>query len=134
VFSALISNPGAKVILGVEDPVQIAQQRWVRWVADELQGLLLFTKRDFSISLPNSVRFLQPPVLEKTYVYFADVDFFFYQNIVDQNLEVMQISGLPFNNEVRSGTQRLTGTHFSRVDALWKTQRSRKFLPTAGTK
>jgi hypothetical protein len=67
--------------------------------------------------VPNSVRFLNEPVLPSQYIYISDIDIVTLQaGIADQHLADMERTGLPYSNWVRTGRRRLTGLHFSRKD------------------
>ena len=121
VFSALRSNRGADVVIGVEDCVSFCETHahWISFVQKQLQGTLTVVDRDFRHQLPGAVRFLRYPHTNNPYIYFCDVDFFIYESILEQNLGALDSLGLPFNNVVRPGTKRLTGLHFTKTNGLW---------------
>jgi hypothetical protein len=69
---------------------------------------------------PNSVRFINEPLTRNQYVYIGDIDVVFLDpQFAQHHLEHMSQTGLPYSNAVREGTQRLTGLHFSRWDAMY---------------
>ncbi len=70
--------------------------------------------------LPNTVRFINAPETRADYVYIGDVDIIVLDtNLVSHHLESMRQTGLPYCNSVRPNTKRMSGLHFSRMDAYY---------------
>jgi hypothetical protein len=128
VLSTLLSNPYSAVEIGVED-VDLFMQRHgtaMRQVSEAfpaekllIRSALFRDKKDRRI-LPNSVRFLTAPLRPSRYVYISDVDIIVLApDLLRKHLRHMRRTGLPFSNMIRHGTQRMTGLHFTRYDALY---------------
>lgn len=109
--------------MGVADVTAVHehQERGLSWLSDMFGDRFRLFELDFSVSrVPNSLRFLEFPDFGADHVYICDADFLITENILEQNLPVMHQTGAPFNNVVREGTERLTGLHFTRREALWE--------------
>lgn len=81
---------------------------------------------------PAAVRFFINPVLKAEYVYITDVDVInMKSNVLEVHLKEMKQSGLPYNNMVREGTQRMTGMHFTLYNAHYPLTQVPKILASA---
>jgi hypothetical protein len=70
-------------------------------------------------TIPNTVRFIDEPIVKAKYVYISDIDIInLEKNICDLHINHMNNNGLPFSNIVRNYDtpkeyKRLTGLHFT---------------------
>ena len=71
---------------------------------------------------PNSLRFLEVPVVATEYTYISDVDMLILESVSDKHLRRMAHTGLPYSNVLRPGGAKeraLSGLHFTRSDAYY---------------
>jgi hypothetical protein len=125
IASCLWSNPNATVEIGVDDADRFAEaNRPVMARLAALYGKDAFLMRSVMWRtprkrriLPNTVRFINEPVLPSEYIYISDIDIVTLEpGIASQHIADMARTGLPYSNWVRTGKRRLTGLHFSRRD------------------
>jgi len=64
VYAALDSNPHSKVVVGMEDPPRFIERNSeaVKWLAKRWGQRFEFVGSDFTRTIPNSVRFIDPPL------------------------------------------------------------------------
>lgn len=68
--------------------------------------------------MENSYRFLLQPFLRAEYVYIGDIDILLTENILEWHQAFLD-SQLPFYNQIRPNSKRLTGLHLARYDDLY---------------
>ena len=68
--------------------------------------------------MENSYRFLLQPFLRAEYVYIGDIDILLTENILERHQAFLD-SQLPFYNQIRPSSKRLTGLHLARYDDLY---------------
>ncbi len=71
-----------------------------------------------NLVMENSLRFLIEPTLKREFVYIGDVDILIAENVMQKHSAVFR-AGLPYSNIIRSGTNKLTGLHFTRYDCFY---------------
>ena len=125
-FSILAHIKDSTVEIGVEDAKAFtALHRPTLSIIDETFGAGRLKLRNVSWRLPNgqrivpnSVRFINCPISKAEYVYIGDVDIIILDSdLVAQHLAYMKETGLPYSNSVRPSSRRLSGLHFTRMDA-----------------
>ena len=72
--------------------------------------------------MENSYRFLIQPFLQSEYVYIGDIDILLAENVLERH-RLFVDSGLPYYNQVRPGTNRLTGLHLARYSEMYPLHR-----------
>lgn len=119
ITSVLITNPNACVEVCIEelDSFLETNQEAFR-VLEILFGNERFCLRsgNFENILPNTVRFLETPLVKKEYTYIGDVDILVLEEITHQHEENMDRIGLPYSNVLRPSKNALTGLHFTKTD------------------
>lgn len=99
----------------------------VEIIKNNMSENFVLTEQDFSLSIPNSVRFLNQPETKADYVYISDIDIFYTDtNIIDIHLSAMKENHQDFSNIIRPGTPRLTGLHFTKWDAMYPIPKSKR--------
>lgn len=71
---------------------------------------------------PNSLRFLEVPVVATEYTYIGDIDILTLESVTDKHLRRMARTGLPYSNVLRPNSTAkgaLSGLHFTRSDAYY---------------
>ena len=121
VYFALISTPGSKVEICLED-FELFKSKYSRGIEaleKRFPNRFLFRQSKLASSglkiLPNSVRFLEEPELKSEYIYIADIDIMVLENVLDVHLDLIKKYNLPFSNVIRkkSNPPKLSGLHFS---------------------
>lgn len=127
-ISCLLSNPEATVEIGLEDVDAFLLQHGsaMQPILDAAgEGRLCLRSVPFQTPdgrriVPNSVRFLTEPAIRSEYTYISDIDIITLdRDLVRKHLLHMRRTGLPFSNMIRAETDKLTGLHFTRHDALY---------------
>jgi len=122
IYFALRNNPNAVVEICVEDHEKF---RAVNKSAEERLHNIYpgrFLIRESSLGktqniIPNTVRFIENPVMRAEYLYIGDIDILVFDDVLATHTGLMKRYGIPFSNVVRqdsinSGRLRLTGLHF----------------------
>jgi hypothetical protein len=86
-------------------------------------GKYIIDGRNYSI-IPNSVRFVETPIIVNEYVYIGDIDIVTLQKDISViHIKDMKQTGLNYSNIIRSydnsNMKRLTGLHFTKWDAYY---------------
>lgn len=121
IASVLHHNPDARIEIGLENPYSFRRNnsKAIPLLQEAYGSRLAFQQPDFSRCPANTVRFISTPHLKSDHVYIGDIDILVLEEIAPTHLAQMQRSGLPFNNIIRPGSERLSGLHFSRWDAYY---------------
>lgn len=84
-------------------------------------GRLLIREASFRKKPPGTVRFVTAPQTVAPWTYIGDIDILVLErDVLEQHLEIMKRTGLPYSNSVRQGDKtRLTGLHFTSTDAYY---------------
>ncbi len=75
------------------------------------------SKFEKSSVIPNTIRFLEAPSVESTYIYIGDIDLLILADVADVHVKLIETYKIPFSNIVRLSSidtdqPRLTGLHF----------------------
>lgn len=126
--SVLHTVPGARVEFGVEGAfdfeaahggaIDVLHQHYG---ADSVSFRSVNWKQpDGQRILPNTTRFITPPMNACDHIYIGDIDIIFLdQQFPAVHFAFMRKTGLPYSNSVRPGTKRMSGLHFSEYAAYY---------------
>lgn len=124
--SGLWTCPGAAVEIGLESAERFRAENGeaVAVLERHFPGRVAWSTvpwtRDGKRIKPHVVRFINQPTLHASHVYITDIDLILLdQGIVEAHLAFMARMGLPYSNSIRPGTDRMTGLHFTRWEAMY---------------
>lgn len=127
-FCALWYNSDSLVEVGIEDLLgfRVRNGRSENLIR-EIFGAGRFLLRDVrwktesgENTLPNTVRFVVPPIHRTDYVYICDVDIMIMERDIRKiHADHMARMDLPYSNSVRPNTTRMSGVHFSPWENLY---------------
>jgi len=129
IFSVIAHNWDAEVEIVLEEPrrFEIENADALEYLAENYGKRFMLTRGDFTRASPNALRFMMRPrrlstgleQLRPDHVYIGDIDILILENVTKPHLEHMKKTGLPFSNIRRKGKDRLSGLHFTRVNAFY---------------
>ncbi len=126
-YFALRNNPNAHVEICVEnfESFRLRHRAAVDVLERIFPGRALFRQAEFTRKnkeiVPNTVRFVEEPVLKCEYLYIGDIDLLVFEDVLRIHLDLMAEHSLPFSNILRrehinSSVPRLSGLHFCKYD------------------
>lgn len=130
IYSILKSYPDYYVKIFLKDTLSTPEKKSLQLIRKHLSKNFevkenYFTNQKFNRLSGKAIRFLVPSYEFKdfTNVYIGDVDFLIvneYPSLLDSHLDHCKQISLPYSNQIRPGSKRLTGLHFYQVDEYYK--------------
>jgi hypothetical protein len=121
--SALHHVPGSRLEVCVENGAAFARRNVAALAILDayFPDRLHIREANFRGKPPGTVRFVTVPQTPARYVYIGDIDILVLeQDLLEQHLEIMRTTGLPYSNNVRKNDKtRLTGLHFTPWDSYY---------------
>lgn len=130
IYSILKSYPDYYVKIFLKDKLSLPEKKSLQLIHKHLSENFevkenYFTNQKFNRLSGKAIRFLIPSNEFKDFanVYIGDVDFLIINeqpSLLDSHLHHCKQINLPYSNQIRPGSKRLTGLHFYQVDEYYE--------------